>query len=1247
MNNEIIWKDFFLDYDFNNEQNDFCETNIDKTIKIDVKKLEKDLGVSVETFLVVLVSMVRNRILRNDNVYFKIVKTDGEVFPYKFLRYHQGEKFKVYLKKVENSIQFLERQNTNEIEQYLDNIESTICLCSKETKIKTKEAIRISILDPMHINITINSILNDCVYYNKQFLKMLLNMINITKKNPYIECYDIRNISIAEEKHIIYRYNDNTCTFNKTFSILDYMENAFNRYNDLPAVESNGKVISYRQLRSRVYNYCGCLKKLGIKEGNVVAICFEKSIEMIEILLAITYAKAIVVPIDATLPEERLENIYQNSKPLLTISDMKDKAYMRFMENNGYRVIGIKDLDLMECGKCEVELETNKDNIAIILYTSGTTGKPKGILMTHQNIISSIINNYYINTKPSDRRLQVSNYIFDGFLFDLFSTIFYGACLVMLEHKNSGNPIEIAKEIKDKNISIVYLITPLLSALAEIDISCFDNLRRIYFGGEAASVVHVRKIYDYVGPGRLCNVYGPTETTMMSTVADIDENIYQNYDVPIGKAINNNTLYIMDQYMNLLPKNVPGEVIIGGYGVTRGYLNNKVETRKRYVYTKYDIGKVYRTGDLGYLDDMGKLHFMHRMDDQVKIRGFRIEIGDIENAICSYEVIKEAYVVVSKRYDTTYIVCYYTSGTELIIDKLKTYLKELIPEYMIPNRYYQVDNFPYTPTGKIDRRKLINEFESKFEQLNINIETENETESRLVEIVNEVFRFIPNSTETSLFEIGADSLSISILIAKIKRTFKVALSYGEVFRSKSIKNIAKLIDSGNNFNENVIKHFEKEKTYPLSNTQERIFTECISNKKTIGTSYNNLLRIEIIGRVSLEKLENAINKVVNKHRVLKCKFVVDENEVVQIIQNDYFVELEREVLCIEDLDKRIGEFCRPFRLLNSILFRCKVFEISNNQNYLVFDFHHTIFDGMSINVLLTDIINSYQGKKLEYLEYDYLDYCIWEKTTKSKLCNDRIRKFWKDKEEIVFNRSINLLNKNISQKHKYIGKRECVSLGKKTTDLIKKNAVENGVTSYMYLLGCYIITLFVLQENENIVVGTIASGRENFGCENIIGAFVETVPIIYKINKKADVLDVITNINEEIIASIENKVQLNELIELYQCANNFIATVFEYQNLGVKKLHCKEISMSSTATSINEGIKFPILIECFEKEKQIFFNFEYATNIFSKEDEVELIDSFLNVIHCINNNFDGTVEELQQIIKDFNKKESVKNEICK
>ncbi|WP_131809354.1 non-ribosomal peptide synthetase [Mycobacteroides immunogenum] len=448
------------------------------------------------------------------------------------------------------------------------------------------------------------------------------------------------------------------------------------------AVRLRDEALTYTQLHAHAESMAARLLQLGVRPGDTVALSTVRSVQMVVGIWAILRIGGTYVPIDPALPPRRIQAILRESGARVCLT----AAMIRVEDDDG---------ELSELPPLGPPLAP-----AYVMYTSGSTGTPKGIAIAHHCVTRTVISPNYVAITPEDNVLQLVNYAFDGSVFDIFGALLNGATLVLSHHDDATNPERLASVIDEYAVTVALITTALFNAYVDIDPAIFAPLRKVLFGGERASAAHVNRALNRLGPGKLVNVYGPTEATVFTTTHTVDEPLDE---VPIGKPLPDTRLYVLDSACRPTAAGVPGELYIGGEGIGYGYWRNPRLTSQRFV-PEPDVpgALMFRSGDLVERSDDGELIYRGRIDDQIKLRGFRIEPGEIESRLQEHSLVKQCAVVVSGER----LVAHYTGGRPVDDTELKDYLRETLPHYMIPDHLAYVAQLPLTPNGKIDRQRL-------------------------------------------------------------------------------------------------------------------------------------------------------------------------------------------------------------------------------------------------------------------------------------------------------------------------------------------------------------------------------------------------------------------------------------------------------------------------------------------------------------------------------------------------------------
>lgn len=454
------------------------------------------------------------------------------------------------------------------------------------------------------------------------------------------------------------------------------------RYPQRVAVRSRDEVLTYTQLHAHAESMAARLLQLGVQPGDAVALATVRSVQMVVGIWAILRVGATYVPIDPALPPRRIQAILHESGARVCLT-----AAMIRVEDDDAEVSALPPLGPPVAP-------------AYVMYTSGSTGTPKGIAIAHHCVTRTVISPNYVTVTPEDNVLQLVNYAFDGSVFDIFGALLNGATLVLSHHDDATDPERLASIIEECAVTIALVTTALFNAYVDIDPAIFAPLRKVLFGGERASAAHVNRALGRLGPGKLVNVYGPTEATVFTTTHTVNAPMDE---VPIGQPLPNTRLYVLDSARRPAAAGVPGELYIGGEGVGYGYWRNSRLTSQRFVPEPGIPGAImFRSGDLVERAEDGELIYRGRIDEQIKLRGFRIEPGEIESRLQEHVLVKQCVVVVSG----DQLVAHYTGCQPVDGTELKNHLREALPHYMIPDHLAYATQLPLTPNGKIDRQRL-------------------------------------------------------------------------------------------------------------------------------------------------------------------------------------------------------------------------------------------------------------------------------------------------------------------------------------------------------------------------------------------------------------------------------------------------------------------------------------------------------------------------------------------------------------
>ncbi|OUM56406.1 hypothetical protein PIROE2DRAFT_18999, partial [Piromyces sp. E2] len=913
----------------------------------------------------------------------------------------------------------------------------------------------------------------------------------------------------------------------------------------------------------------------------------------------------------------------------------------------------------------EIENVNESDDLCYILFTSGTTGKPKGTMIAHSNLINYCLYcKEYMHKQGFKSYLSFSKFTFDMSIDEINFPLLRGSKIVLCNDEEFNNPMKIGKLIKKHDIGSLLIVPSRFENYMNNDefYESINNIKLIVFGGEKLSAKLLENIYERFNL-TVYNGYGPTETTASCTYKKIlpDEIKGGNKElmISIGKPLRNCRMYILDKNMKPVPIGIEGEIFIGGYGVGKGYLNRPELTQEKFVVNPFinDEGNgrnvMYRTGDLGKWTEEGEIICLGRIDFQVKIRGQRIELSEIENTINEVNEIDSSLVIdkLSADSNNKYLVCYYIvkEGNEIEGREIRNYLKNKLPNYMIPGYFKRIYELPVTSNGKLDRKRLPEPDKEDLVKEEY-IAPINEIEKSICKIYSKIFSIDEGEIGRmdDFLDLGGDSF-IAINVSSIfEKEFKIKVNIKDIIRNSKVCELGKYIEDNSDHKIEMIKN-RNVKEFPITSQQLGVYIDSIKNNNSI--LYNIPMSFRLNKNINIEKIKEGFNQLFNKHQILKSKYMKKEvNGETEIYG---FIDEECKLI-FENYDhENASSFVRPFDLSSAPLIRVGFIE----NEVLLIDMHHIISDGITARIIINELNKFYNEGSVNELEVQYGDYaCFVNEKMKSGFYNDQIE-FYKN----MFNNDYETLklseNEN-NKKDSYEENDNGIKNIKRNIDYlifkrIDKFVKQNNISKTAFFLSIYGYILSKYSGQETIYSSIIGANRNNHYVENMIGMFVTTQPILLKFeeNDKHSFVEVIKE-NMSTLMNMYNyqDLSLSEItktLKLKKLNNNFI-----YQpRLDLSNSSSKSVSIVDDNYSDDEifplyednGSKFDISFNLVEKEDGYLISVNYNNDIISSQLMNKIIDSFIEMTRNVEK-FEKMVceinyiptEEKEKIINKFN-----------
>jgi len=591
-----------------------------------------------------------------------------------------------------------------------------------------------------------------------------------------------------EKRQLIEDWNPARISYASDQCVHEVFEEQVRKRPDDIAIVDGDVTYTYAQANKQANRLARALRDLGVVPDTIVAIVGERSAEMVLGQLGILKAGGAYLPIVANNPKKRIHEMLVDASPQVLILPDDHPENIEF---DG-PVLRFNDPVVAEADDGDLNHRTDPSNLAYVMYTSGSTGVPKGILLEHQGVVNLATNADYVEMHEDDRILQTGAPAFDATTFEIWGALLNGLRLYVAGNDVLLDANVLSKFLAKNRITIMFMTPLLFSQSVDVCKTLFKPLRYLIVGGDVLSVKHVQLATEANPSLRVVNGYGPTENTTFSTCYSITGT--EQRTIPIGKPISNSKAYILDRDMMLSPLGAIGELYVGGDGLARGYLNRPELTIERFIPNPFVPGeRIYKTGDLARRSTDGNIEFLGRIDNQVKIRGFRIELGEIENRMLEHPNIREVSVTsVTGEDGNKSIRAHYVAEPAVPISEVRQYLADFLPGYMVPSHFCQVDRMPLTESGKIDQKKLP-DIQVRGDEEGKPAVQKNPVEISISQIWEDLLDISNINVDDNFFEIGGHSLNASELARRLSVEFDVEVSLRTIFDTPTVAEIAVLV----------------------------------------------------------------------------------------------------------------------------------------------------------------------------------------------------------------------------------------------------------------------------------------------------------------------------------------------------------------------------------------------------------------------------------------------------------------------
>jgi amino acid adenylation domain-containing protein len=1094
----------------------------------------------------------------------------------------------------------------------------------------------------------IETIKRICLHF-KQLLQQVLF-------NVELSLADIGILTGEEKTRLLVEFNDTGAKYPKYSSIIELFQQQLEKTPDHIAVENKDNQITYKELGKKSDGLSMILRKKGAAADTIVGLMAAPSLDLVIGILGILKAGAAYLPLDPENPGNRIEFILKDSDVNILVTTSGLGEYRKIDRWEREKVL-IDTTDIQEMALptyYSMWLNAPVTSMAYIIYTSGTTGKPKGVVVDHQGLVNYIwwAAERYVKNETGNFPLFTS-ISFDLTITSIFTPLITGNVIVMYGNDDNDNVVLIEKIIDDNKVEVVKLTPSHLRLVREKRMNP-SAIKCFIVGGEELDASLARDISrNFKNNIEIYNEYGPTETVVGCMYYRFNRDTDTGRSVPIGIPINNMQVYILDIHCCPVPPGAAGELYISGDGVARGYLNNPELTADKFLfgfcrsnrsYRSHISSKLYKTGDQArWLDDRN-MEFLGRIDHQVKIRGYRIELGEIESLLIQHDKIKEAVVTAEKDDSEDRQLCAYIipegvepgSNQGFDVSRLKEYLVEKLPHYMVPSFFITLEELPLTSHGKIDRKALPEP--GKAIKRGEYTAPQNRVEEKLAEIWSEILKVKKDiiSVHANFFELGGHSLKATLLVSKIHKELNAKLPLAKVFNTPNIRELAQCIKELKKEKFVSVKSAEKREYHPLSSEQMRQF---IFNRMNPGDITYNITEVMMIeGDLDKKRVEKTFIKLIERHESFRTSFASLEGTPLQIIHgpNDVEFSVNYYEANEEKANSILNHSIKSFDLSQPPLLHVVFIKIGDLRHIVMLEMHHITADRISFEIFVKEFMELYDGAKLPALKVQYKEYCQWQIRSLQSETFKAQENYWRKE----FDKKISLLNMPYDYENPDFQGIEGDSyqffIDKEETTALKNLASNSEGTLFMMFLAIYNVFLAKICRQEDIVIATPTAKRTHSDFHPIIGLFADTLLLRNFPGGQKTFAGFFKEVKMRTLEAFENQdypyIDMVEKLALHRHRNpdrDAIFNVqFQFENVEIPEVVIPGLKLRPYGEDSGTA-KLDLLLSGIEIRDRIRLIFNYKTKLFKRETIEKFVQYFNRIVSAVLENPEQKLSQME------------------
>ncbi|RXF01555.1 non-ribosomal peptide synthase/polyketide synthase [Pseudoalteromonas sp. PS5] len=989
------------------------------------------------------------------------------------------------------------------------------------------------------------------------------------------------------------------------------------------AVKQQDSALSYRQLDEQANQLAHYLIEQGVQQNTLVAIAMSRSVDWIINALAIIKAGAGYVPLDPAWPQERIDFVAEQAAMQLVFVDKHSKATL---SSNQLTSIDSRDLALTHYSTLAPFKSVSSETVAHVIYTSGSTGKPKGVITPHRGISRLVLNPEQGELTQNNVVSFMNNPAFDGASFEIWSALLSGACLAVISHSQVLSPADFGQALANYGVDYGFMTVALFNQYVQTDPTILHHYRVLWTGGEVIPIRYCRDLLASGYQGQLCSAYGPTENTIFSTTFALTPSVLAGQDVPLGRACAWSYHLVMDDHGSLLPLGVPGELYLGGAGVAHGYLNRPDLTEQAFVFTPYSEEKLYRSGDRVSQDSDGVLHFIGRTDNQVKIRGHRIEPEELQVRVNQHDAVELSYVQVRQDEEQVYLAAYVQlkPGHALTRQSLQQWLSDKVAHYLLPSTITFVERFKLNANGKIDSKVLPTPSAEDWGQLASSGVLEGQA-AQLADIWQELLGKQP-SLQDSFFTLGGNSLLAMQLVNRVKDEFDIELPIAEVFLKQRLGDQLALLQQAQNDGaagqQERIQAAAIDAIHPLSFAQERLWF--LHDMEPESLAYHLPLAYRMRGKVRLDALSKAIELVANRHVVLKSRVVLDNEQAYQQADPSAKVPFNLHYCAEDELEAMMAKVsATPFDLRQGPVFRADVFMLDSEDLALLINVHHAMADGWSLAIIADELRQAYraycdqQTPELPVLSCQYGDFAQWQRSHFDDHAFTAQLDYWRDTLADAPDLQLYTDRPRTQTRSEAGATYSCLLPQSLVTTL---NSYERqGYSGFMVMMATFATVLRRYSGQDDIVIGTPVAGRATTQLEQLVGFFVNMLPLRLQFDAQQSFEQLLVLVQRQLAAAMANQqVPFERIVqEVVKVRDTSRTPVFQavlsYQDLAYDGLELDGLEVSAIDPQLDVA-KYDLLLNVTPQSEGTWLTMEYSSALFDESTIADMMSNFTAIL---------------------------------